>query len=76
MLAEIAGLRQFRRGARERSDGDPMPLLVQVPDDVERPDLAAALRRIRDAVADEEDVHAASFDLRSAVTASTLAPSR
>ena len=40
---------------RQRGDRHLVPLLVQVPDDVERPDLAAALGRERHPVTDEQD---------------------
>ena len=43
---------------RQRRDRHLVPLLVQVPDDVERPDLAAPLGRERHPMADEQDFHA------------------
>ena len=53
-----------------------VPLLVQVPDDVERTDLAAALRRERDPMTHDQDLHAASDSLISSVTLTAPRPSR
>ena len=65
---------RFRGRARERGNGHLMRR-VQVADHVERPDLAAALRRKREAVADVEDPHAAAT-LISSTTSSGARPSR
>ena len=51
----------FAGRARERAHRDPMAARREVADHVERPDLAAALGREREAVAEVQDVHAAKL---------------
>ena len=59
--------------ARARRPSPRWPCSLQVPDHVERPDLAAALRRKRQPVADEQDLHAATTPCSSSATSAALA---
>ena len=76
MRRDALCLGRFLIGARQRADRHLVAAGLQVADHVERPDLAAALGRIREAVAEVENFHRFNIACSSSASASGAMPSR